>query len=78
MVITPVDEQLLTRTAEGHVVIDEWDMPYQSTLWAIVHADGDPQCGEVNGVGLTGGLRAKAADSAMGGLTAGPTPSCTH
>jgi hypothetical protein len=64
VVITPAGE-LLTRTADGHVVVDEWDSPYQESLWSAVHFDVDPLRGEVNGVALDAGLRAKVADAAM-------------
>lgn len=61
-VITP-SGTLQIRTVDNRVII-EWDTPYQVSLWAAVHQDVDPRHGEVNGVALADGMRAKVADAA--------------
>ncbi|MCE6995550.1 hypothetical protein LZG04_12165 [Saccharothrix sp. S26] len=59
--ITPTGG-LLTRTADGRAVPDEWGIPYQETLWAAVAAAVDPHRRLVNGLALDAGMRAKIAD----------------
>ncbi|HEX5116020.1 MAG TPA: hypothetical protein VFW65_12550 [Pseudonocardiaceae bacterium] len=63
MVISPTGT-LVTRTVANRIRVDEWNTPYQATLWAAVHQDVDPGRGEVNGVALAHGMRAKVADAA--------------
>lgn len=65
VVITP-GGLLLVRTVDNRIEPDEWGTPYQESLWAAVRAEVDPHRGEVNGIGLAEGMRAKVADAAMG------------
>lgn len=39
--ITP-DSRLLARTVDNKIIIDEWDSPYQDSLWAAMHGEVDP------------------------------------
>jgi hypothetical protein len=63
VVITP-DGRLLDRTVDNTISHDgEWG-PYQDTLWTAVRGEVDPHRGQVGGVGLDGGMRAKLAEDA--------------
>jgi hypothetical protein len=62
-VLTP-DGRLVIRSAPGHARDTEWGF-YQDDLWAAVRAEVDPHGGDLNGIELHGGMRAKLADAAM-------------
>ena len=64
-VLTP-DGRLIIRLAPGRAHDTAWG-PYQDDLRAAVRAEVDPHGGEINGIELQGGMRAKLADAAMAG-----------
>ncbi|MFD4254838.1 hypothetical protein [Amycolatopsis thermoflava] len=63
VVIAP-DGTLTVRRVENRVCLDEWDTPYQETLWAAVRREVDPHHCAVNGMPLQDDLRVKVADLA--------------
>ncbi|MFF5992171.1 hypothetical protein [Prauserella flavalba] len=63
VVIAP-DGTLKVRTVQNRVRLDEWDTPYQETLWAAVRREVDPHYDAVNGMPLQDDLRVKVADLA--------------
>ena len=62
-VLTP-DGRLVIHSAPGQAHDTEWG-PYQDDLWTAVRAEVDPHGGDLNGIELHGGMRAKLADAAM-------------
>jgi hypothetical protein len=60
------DGRLVARQAAGQcgLIVDEYDPPYQAVLWSAVIRDVDPGRGQVNGIALDAGVRAKVADAA--------------
>ena len=64
-VLTP-NGRLVIRSAPGRARDTEWGL-YQDDLWAAVRAEVNPHGGDLNGIELPGGLRAKLADAAMAG-----------
>lgn len=60
------DGRLVVRQAAGGcgVIVNEDDPPYQVVLWSTVIDEVDPNSGQVNGIALDGGVRAKVADAA--------------
>jgi len=64
-VLTP-DGRLVIRSSPGRVRDTEWGL-YQGGLWAAVRAEVDPHGGDLNGIELHGGMRAKLADAALAG-----------
>lgn len=46
---------------DNQISVDEWDSPYQDSLWAAVRGEVDPHRGQIGGVGLVEGMRAKVA-----------------
>ena len=68
-VLTP-DGRLIIHSAPGRASDTEWG-PYQEQLWAAVRAEVDPHGGDINGIELHNGMRAKLADAAMAATTPG-------
>lgn len=67
-VLTP-DGRLVIHSAPGQAHDTAWGF-YQDDLWAAVRAEvdphgGDPHDGDLNGIELHAGMRAKLADAAM-------------
>jgi len=63
VVLTP-DGRLVICSAPGRARDTELGL-YQDDLWAAVRAEVDPHGGDLNGIELHGGMRAKLADAAM-------------
>jgi len=64
-VLTP-DGRLVIRSAPGQAHDTEWG-PYQHDLWAAVRTEVNPHGGDLNGIELHRGMRAKLPDAAMAG-----------